>query len=78
MWFRAPVRDLTGKNVLVTGAASGIGRSAAEQAAARGAVVHLTDIQADLLAEVAESIRATGGQYLSGVMPLGKTATSRE
>lgn len=62
MWFRAPVRDLTGKQVFVTGAASGIGRAVAEQAAARGAVLHLTDLQGDLLAEVAGSIRAAGGR----------------
>ncbi|MCR1781472.1 SDR family oxidoreductase [Nocardioides carbamazepini] len=62
MWFRAPVRDLTGKQVLVTGAASGIGRAVAEQAADRGAVLHLTDVQAERLAEVADAIRARGGR----------------
>ncbi|NYI47117.1 NAD(P)-dependent dehydrogenase (short-subunit alcohol dehydrogenase family) [Nocardioides aromaticivorans] len=62
MWFRAPVRDLAGKQVLVTGAASGIGRAVAEYAAARGAVLHLTDLQGELLTEVAEAIRAGGGE----------------
>ncbi|TWG97199.1 short-subunit dehydrogenase [Nocardioides sp. J9] len=62
MWFRAPVRDLAGKQVLVTGAASGIGRAVAEQAAEAGAVLHLTDLQADRLAEVADAIRARGGR----------------
>ncbi len=62
MWFRAPVRDLAGKQVLVTGAASGIGRAVAEQAADQGAVLHLTDLQGPLLAEVAERIRARGGR----------------
>ncbi|WGX94499.1 SDR family oxidoreductase [Nocardioides sp. L-11A] len=62
MWFRAPVRDLTGKQVLVTGAASGIGRAVAEQAADRGAVLHLTDVQPERLAEVATAIRARGGR----------------
>ena len=61
MWFRAPVRDLAGKQVLVTGAASGIGRAVAEQAADRGAVLHLTDVQPERLAEVADAIRARGG-----------------
>jgi len=60
--FRAPVRELAGKNVLVTGAASGIGRAVAEYAADRGAVVHLTDVQAGRLAEVADAIRARGGR----------------
>jgi NAD(P)-dependent dehydrogenase (short-subunit alcohol dehydrogenase family) len=62
MWFRPPVRDLAGKHVLVTGAASGIGRAVAEQAAERGAVLHLTDLQADRLAEVATRIREQGGR----------------
>ncbi|GAA4805184.1 SDR family oxidoreductase [Nocardioides caeni] len=65
MWFRAPVRDLTGKQVLVTGAASGIGRAVAEYAAERGALLHLTDLQADLLAEVADGIRARGGTVVT-------------
>ncbi|MFJ9317483.1 SDR family oxidoreductase [Pimelobacter simplex] len=62
MWFRAPVRDLAGKQVFVTGAASGIGRAVARYAADRGAVVHLTDIQPEALAAVADEIRATGGR----------------
>lgn len=60
--MKAPVPHLLDRQVFVTGAASGIGRACAEQAAAEGAVVHLTDIDADLLASVAESIRASGGR----------------
>ncbi|RHW24464.1 SDR family oxidoreductase [Nocardioides immobilis] len=60
--MRPPVRDLAGKNVFVTGAASGIGRAVALQAAGEGAVLHLTDIQADLLAQVAEEAAAAGGR----------------
>ncbi len=60
--MRPPVRDLAGKNVFVTGAASGIGRAVALQAASEGAVLHLTDIQADLLAQVAEEAAAAGGR----------------
>lgn len=62
MWFRAPVRDLAGKQVFVTGAASGIGRAVAEYAAERGAILHLTDLQAEPLAALADDIRARGGQ----------------
>lgn len=62
MWFRPPVRDLSGKHVLVTGAASGIGRAVAEYAGERGAVLHLTDLQADSLAQVAAGIRERGGE----------------
>ena len=65
MWFRAPVRDLAGKHVLVTGAASGIGRAVAEYAAERGAVLHLTDVQDDALARVAEEITHRGGRVMT-------------
>lgn len=58
---RAHVKDLSGKNVFVTGAASGIGRATALLAADRGARLHLTDIQGGRLAEVAEEIRGRGG-----------------
>jgi len=60
-----PVRDLAGKNVLVTGAASGIGRAVAEYAAERGAALHLTDLQAEQLATVAEDLRSRGGTVLT-------------
>lgn len=59
--LRAPVRDLSGRRVLVTGAASGIGRAVAEQAAAQGAVLHLTDLDDARLQEAATAIRAAGG-----------------
>ncbi|MDO9457485.1 SDR family oxidoreductase [Nocardioides sp.] len=51
-------RSLDGVKVFVTGAASGIGRAVAEQAAAEGAVLHLTDVQAGPLAEVAGRLGA--------------------
>jgi NAD(P)-dependent dehydrogenase (short-subunit alcohol dehydrogenase family) len=54
-------RSLAGANVFVTGAASGIGRAVAEQAAAQGAHLHLTDVNAGLLAETAARIRDAGG-----------------
>lgn len=60
-----PVKELHGKHVLVTGAASGIGRAVAEQAAAQGALLHLTDLQVEALAEVAAAIRADGGTVLT-------------
>ncbi|NHC21577.1 SDR family oxidoreductase [Nocardioides sp. IC4_145] len=56
------LRSLSGKHVLVTGAASGIGRATAVLAAEQGAVVHLTDLGADRLDEVAAEIRAAGGR----------------
>ncbi|MGA6162433.1 SDR family oxidoreductase [Amycolatopsis magusensis] len=53
--------DLAGKHVLITGAASGIGRATARRAAAAGARLYLTDLNAPLLAEAAREIRDAGG-----------------
>jgi NAD(P)-dependent dehydrogenase (short-subunit alcohol dehydrogenase family) len=55
------MRSLRDRSMFVTGAASGIGRAVAEAAAREGAVLHLTDLQGDLLAEVADRIRRDGG-----------------
>jgi NAD(P)-dependent dehydrogenase (short-subunit alcohol dehydrogenase family) len=50
-----------GKQVVITGAASGIGRAVAIAAGDRGAHVHLTDRHGDPLDGVAEEIRTAGG-----------------
>jgi NAD(P)-dependent dehydrogenase (short-subunit alcohol dehydrogenase family) len=55
------VKELRGKRCLITGAASGIGRATAFAAAARGADLYLTDIQAEALERVVEEIRRAGG-----------------
>lgn len=60
--FRAPVKDLTGKNVFLTGAASGIGRAVALRAAREGAVLFLTDVNQDGLIEVVAEITDAGGE----------------
>jgi NAD(P)-dependent dehydrogenase (short-subunit alcohol dehydrogenase family) len=57
----APVPDFRGKRCLVTGAASGIGRATAIAAAKGGAVLFLTDVQAEALEGVAAEIRDAGG-----------------
>jgi NAD(P)-dependent dehydrogenase (short-subunit alcohol dehydrogenase family) len=54
--------DIRGKRVLITGAASGIGRATALKCAHLGAEVHLTDRNAAQLTEVAGEIRASGGR----------------
>ncbi len=51
-----------GKHVVVTGAASGIGRAVVVAAADRGAIVHLTDRNSALLDQAAASIRDAGGR----------------
>lgn len=62
--MRPPVPELRGRRCLITGAASGIGRATARAAAARGARLLLTDVNADGLAAVAEEVRAAGGEVV--------------
>ena len=58
---RRPKATVTGLHVLVTGAASGIGRSLARRLARHGAHLYLTDRNDAGLTEVAGEIRAAGG-----------------
>jgi 2-keto-3-deoxy-L-fuconate dehydrogenase len=50
------------KIAVVTGGAKGIGRAIAELFAARGASVHILDVQKDLADETAREIAAAGGR----------------
>ncbi|MFI6937665.1 SDR family oxidoreductase [Streptomyces sp. NPDC050418] len=60
--MRRPSRkDLHGRQVFITGAASGIGRAVALRAAAAGAQLYLTDIDASGLATTAAQVHACGG-----------------
>ena len=52
---------LNGKTIIVTGASSGIGRATAQVVAKHGANVVIAARRVDLCAEVAESIRSSGG-----------------
>src|SRR5690348_15580377 len=54
--------DLSGRNVFITGAARGLGRSMAETLAACGATVAIADLHLADCEAVAEHIRATGGK----------------
>lgn len=56
-----PPKTVTGKRVLITGAASGIGRALAIASARKGAQLFLTDINDAPLQATAEEIRAAGG-----------------
>ncbi|HEY4023801.1 MAG TPA: SDR family NAD(P)-dependent oxidoreductase [Pseudonocardiaceae bacterium] len=65
---------LAGRTVIVTGAASGIGREIARQFAARGAIVLVTDLDATAVDAVVQDIRARGGIATGAVVDV----TSRE
>lgn len=54
-------RLLAGKAVVITGAGSGIGRSAAAVFAGHGADLVLADVDADTCRETAEAVRGQGG-----------------
>lgn len=66
--------DLTGQVALVTGTTSGLGKRFATVLAACGAKVVLTGRRVDRLEELAEEIRASGGDCL----PLALDMTDRE
>ncbi|HVY96962.1 MAG TPA: SDR family oxidoreductase [Solirubrobacterales bacterium] len=56
------VESLNGKRCFITGAASGIGRATALAAAREGAILFLTDIQAEALEGTVADVRAAGGE----------------
>ncbi|MBI4516163.1 MAG: SDR family NAD(P)-dependent oxidoreductase [Deltaproteobacteria bacterium] len=59
------VRDLSGKMVLVTGAASGIGKATALACARRGASLAICDVNESALAETERELRALGREVLA-------------
>src|SRR5829696_6499563 len=59
--FKELSRSVKGLTVLVTGAASGMGRATARVFAAEGANVAVTDINAEATQAVADEIAAAGG-----------------
>ena len=63
--MRTPdLSTLRGRRVLITGAASGIGRATAIRAAAAGAALVLTDINAVGLAAVSDELKAAGAEVV--------------
>jgi 3-oxoacyl-[acyl-carrier protein] reductase len=64
------MRIIRGKNAIVTGAASGIGRAIALELASEGADLFLVDIKADALAAVAEEARDHGVNVTTAIADL--------
>ena len=64
----------SGKAVVITGAASGIGRALAQQAAQAGAQLLLADIQATALEALAGQLRASGATCHTLVTDTGQEA----
>lgn len=60
--------DLTGIRTLITGAASGIGAATAQEFAGSGAVLHLTDMNADGLAATAAACAELGATPTTGLV----------
>ena len=65
------LKDFSGRNVLITGASSGIGRLLALEMAAKGARIALVARREEALAGVAEEVRATGGNAVALVCDVG-------
>ena len=65
----------TDKVVLITGAASGIGRATAERLAQEGASLVLTDVNADGLEQTGETCRGLGSKVLTMVADVSDEAS---
>jgi NAD(P)-dependent dehydrogenase (short-subunit alcohol dehydrogenase family) len=66
------VRDFKGKVAVITGAASGIGRSLAEHCAGEGMKVVLADVEEKALAKTEEEMSAAGATVLAVVTDVAK------
>ena len=66
--FKQLSRSVKGLTVLVTGAASGMGRATAHVFAAEGANVAVTDLSAEATQAVADEITAKGGSAKAWVL----------
>ena len=63
------MQEFKGKTAVVTGAASGIGRSLAQRCAQEGLRVVLADIEAEALVDVERELRASGASVCAPMFP---------
>lgn len=70
-------RDFAERIAIVTGGGRGIGRAVAEEMARRGAVMIVTDLEANRAAEVATAIRGAGGEARSAALDVTDAAAFR-
>jgi short-subunit dehydrogenase len=68
------MHSLAGKSIVITGAASGIGRALAQQAARDGARLLLADIQVQALEDLAASLRSAGAACHTLITDTGSEA----
>jgi NAD(P)-dependent dehydrogenase (short-subunit alcohol dehydrogenase family) len=61
----AEMKEFTGKVAVITGAASGIGRSLAEHSVRKGMKVVLADVEEEALAKAAEELKEEGATVLA-------------
>jgi len=66
------MNDYSGKVVVITGAANGIGKELARQFAAKGAKLSLADIDAENLALVARNLQGQGYQVVTDVFDVAE------
>jgi meso-butanediol dehydrogenase / (S,S)-butanediol dehydrogenase / diacetyl reductase len=72
------VDRFSGRSALITGAASGIGRATAERLAAEGALLTLTDVNADGLEETASTCKDLGATVQALVSDVSDEASVAE
>jgi len=67
---------LENRVVIITGAASGIGRAMARRFAKEGAKLILADLQEERLTKVADELKATGAEVVHRITDVGSTIES--